>query len=82
MVTKLQTARNIAYLYISDDQQADEKKRFFKTTDGAKCILREMALSSQIKSNETGYGCLRPYEKVFENDTKFSYALSHAWYYR
>ena len=82
MVTKLRTAHNIAYLYISDDQQAEEKKRFFKTTDGAKCILKEMALSSQNQSNETGYGCLRPYKKVFEKDIKFNNALSNAWEYR
>ena len=61
-----------------EDRRKKEKFDYFKTTLGAKCILKEMATKSDHTSQE-GYGILRPFEKVFKNDDYFRAAVNRAY---
>ena len=60
-----------------------EKREFFRTTLGAKCILKEMAKGPQDgtkeRTDQEGYGVLRPFNKVFETDQKFIDAVNKAY---
>ena len=64
-----------------EDKEKKDVWDFLRTTLGAKCILKEMATRSH-PTIEEGYGVLRPFEKVFEDNDKFRAAVNNAYRYR
>ena len=63
------------------NKEEDKEKKDVWDFLGAKCILKEMATNSH-HSNQEGYGVLRPFEKVFEDNDKFRAAVNNAYRYR
>ena len=64
-----------------EDREKKDTWYFLRTTLGAKCILKEMAINSNHTSQE-GYGVLMPFEKVFQSDDKFRAAVNNAYHKR